>query len=730
MSTYKALAVVGGGAIGIPIVNALAERTHLSVYLLTRPGSSPKNVPSGVEIIPVDYTNTSAVAAVFKQHSIDVVLSTVNNAGLAAQKALVDAAKLTGVKLFLPSEYGAPTDRQPDGVNNPIGGLGAKNQTAAYLKSVGLPSTKIFTGLFTEYIPWLVGFPEHGKFKIVGKGDAQASFTSIADVAGFVAYILTSFPPSEVEDRIFRLEGDRASLRDLAVRFNTTMEHVSRIEGEEGEAKTAVSVILSSGAGSTGWDAITEADRSGDEAAGSGNKMPCYKPLIILKLAHGRSNIDATDLTPAATRHRIADIDTEIAALDESIHKLRLQQASLKSHLDAYVYPVLDLPHEIVSEVFLQTISASTPSRLKAPLLLGQICHTWREIALSTPALWADLNIDVRGTNDLARVNKLRLLELWLIRSRDCPLHLTISSRPPPDASDDCSIAEFIYAIVPHCARWKTLFLTLPFCDLSLITGEMPILCFLALTIMDMDEMSSTPVQVFDRAPKLVSFLVCGALNPNLVVFPWAQIELFCIYTDFIDAILEILVPLVNITQLVIGIRSSGSHPEFMIDTVTAPDIPSMVHLRAVFLQSRHPTNSIAAEQLLEKLMIPKLVHLRITTPSLSPRVIASLLSRSHCHLPSLRIEINESKFSEEYHRSILPVVGSMVFSKRDVEEEDTDLSFETEQESDDDLSDLEDEDLDEENSSVEHSGGEDSGEEEETPGEEDLSEEEWEEDD
>ncbi|KAJ7503225.1 hypothetical protein B0H11DRAFT_1853397 [Mycena galericulata] len=273
MSTYKAFAVVGGGAIGIPIVNALAARTHVSVYLLTRPGSSPKSVPSGVEIVPVNYTDASAVVAVFKQHSIDVVVSTVSNAGLAAQKALVDAAKLTGVKLFLPSEYGGPTDRQPDGAINPNGGFGAKSQMAAYLKSVKLPSTRIFTGLFTEYIPWLVGYPEPGKFRIVGKGDAQASFTSVTDIAGFVGYILTSLPPSELNDHIFRLEGDRASLQDLAMRFNTTAEHVARIEGEEGEAKTAVSIILSSGAGSTGWDAIIEADRSGDEGAGSGNKV-------------------------------------------------------------------------------------------------------------------------------------------------------------------------------------------------------------------------------------------------------------------------------------------------------------------------------------------------------------------------------------------------------------------------------------------------------------------------
>jgi hypothetical protein len=47
---------------------------------------------------------------VFKEHKVDVVLSTVTTAATAAQKSLVDAAKLAAVKLFLPSEYGFVTE--------------------------------------------------------------------------------------------------------------------------------------------------------------------------------------------------------------------------------------------------------------------------------------------------------------------------------------------------------------------------------------------------------------------------------------------------------------------------------------------------------------------------------------------------------------------------------------------------------------------------------------------
>jgi nucleoside-diphosphate-sugar epimerase len=129
MSAYKSFAVVGGGTIGLPITEALAAH-GVSVILLSRPGSSLKPVPSSVEVIQVDYNDTTAAAAVFKQYKVDVVISTVNILGLMAQKSLVDAAKLAAVKLFVPSEFGSPTDGQPEGVDNPLGGIGAKNKIA------------------------------------------------------------------------------------------------------------------------------------------------------------------------------------------------------------------------------------------------------------------------------------------------------------------------------------------------------------------------------------------------------------------------------------------------------------------------------------------------------------------------------------------------------------------------------------------------------------------------
>jgi hypothetical protein len=85
------------------------------VILLSWPGSAIKTVLSEVPVVEVDSSNAAAVAAAFKEHKIDAVIATLGAAATAAQKPLVDAAKLAGVKLFMPSEYGFATEGSADG---------------------------------------------------------------------------------------------------------------------------------------------------------------------------------------------------------------------------------------------------------------------------------------------------------------------------------------------------------------------------------------------------------------------------------------------------------------------------------------------------------------------------------------------------------------------------------------------------------------------------------------
>ncbi|KAJ7435775.1 hypothetical protein B0H11DRAFT_1623245, partial [Mycena galericulata] len=89
-----------------------------------------------------------------------------------------------------------------------------------------------------------------------------------------------------------------------------------------------------------------------------------------------------------------SNLDAEISALETSLVPRKLERESLATHLDSYIYPVLTLSNEVVSEIFFQhlypltTCTSVLPSSRNSPLFLGHICKKWREIALSTPWLW------------------------------------------------------------------------------------------------------------------------------------------------------------------------------------------------------------------------------------------------------------------------------------------------------------------------------------------------------
>ena len=113
-----------------------------SVVVVRRPESSAKSAPAGAKVISVSLTDVPALGAALKEEKIEVVVSTVGTPGLPNQRLLGDAAKLAGVKLFVPSEFGFATYGQTEGE------LGLKARFGEYLKEIGLPSARIFVSYF------------------------------------------------------------------------------------------------------------------------------------------------------------------------------------------------------------------------------------------------------------------------------------------------------------------------------------------------------------------------------------------------------------------------------------------------------------------------------------------------------------------------------------------------------------------------------------------------------
>lgn len=79
----------------------------------------------------------------------DVVISTLTHvpAALQGQHLLAEQAKAAGVKFFVPSEFGNPTDRE-----NAEGLFAIKQSVHHKLKDLDLPYALFFTGPHLDYV--------------------------------------------------------------------------------------------------------------------------------------------------------------------------------------------------------------------------------------------------------------------------------------------------------------------------------------------------------------------------------------------------------------------------------------------------------------------------------------------------------------------------------------------------------------------------------------------------
>lgn len=200
-------AVAGGtGGLGSFIVQALVAKGN-AVVVLSRTATAT-TVP-GATVKAVDYTSPKSLEAALE--GVQVVISALNAQGLALQPALADAAKRANVELFVPSEFGNPTEGV---ISGPLKG---KADFAAYLKEIGIPSLRVFTGPFPDFllVPF-TGFDfAKGTAKWVGKGDTPIGFTTRRDVAAFVVHAITTLLPSKLFNSILRIEGDRKTFNEV-----------------------------------------------------------------------------------------------------------------------------------------------------------------------------------------------------------------------------------------------------------------------------------------------------------------------------------------------------------------------------------------------------------------------------------------------------------------------------------------------------------------------------------
>ncbi|KAF7332436.1 F-box domain-containing protein [Mycena kentingensis (nom. inval.)] len=251
--------------------------------------------------------------------------------------------------------------------------------------------------------------------------------------------------------------------------------------------------------------------------------------------------------THSELRDEHAALQAVVLADKQRLAQHEQQLDVLQAQLNKIVYPILALPLEITTTIF----SLCGPQLIRGyyvhyldvksgPRRFMQVCRRWRQIALSTPTLWATVYVDLE---------KPLLEDQFLVhleRSAGIPLNLGICGYPAanpahdPEGDDEEPGYLPLKHLRPHMemlprysARVRTLEFRMSAASFVEVDDEFlgnsvlefPILQRLQLPHPSLYDVT-TPYNMFARSPRLTHLVgVCG--NPQQLTLAWDKLETF-----------------------------------------------------------------------------------------------------------------------------------------------------------------------------------------------------------
>ncbi|KAL0067894.1 hypothetical protein AAF712_005062 [Marasmius tenuissimus] len=317
----------------------------------------------------------------------------------------------------------------------------------------------------------------------------------------------------------------QATLASLTAKRNTVLQRVTqhtapseaelqaiRANISEGEQRLH-SLEVEIGTARTHLDSLTEQKQRDAQPAGSLESSSSGSPRITI------SSDDSID------RHK---------GIVKVLENERDHIISTLARYNALISPIRLLPLEVMSQIFLLCLSDSPfvpPSPSDAPLILTQVCRSWRDIALSTPGLWASIAITVHKTHCEPPAS---VIETWLQRSKLHPISFAIDERLQLEDftanKDLITGATIMEKFLPAYNRWKRVCLThsdwrineMGIADIRVDRGPPPLLEALYMSREYWLGNVRDPLRMLLAAPKLKSVhwrgIIAGYLSPAEII--------------------------------------------------------------------------------------------------------------------------------------------------------------------------------------------------------------------
>ncbi|RDB21796.1 hypothetical protein Hypma_011035 [Hypsizygus marmoreus] len=344
---------------------------------------------------------------------------------------------------------------------------------------------------------------------------------------------------------------------------------------------------------------------------------------------------DFSDAQPCSDdpRRQLEALETEISRVEGLLAKLVQKRVPLKRNINRHYSPMLSLPVELCSEIFTTCFPPGRDSwESGSPLVLGQVCTAWRNLAWSMPWLWNTVFLQSSKPTS----THVELLEEWIARSHNLPLaiHLKLDVARVESMRDMTSIMD----VFARCSkRWRTVDFDVPIffphdtylCNLA--PTQFPQLTSLSLRV----GCVNTHLDMFLAAPQLHDVQLSGFPQDSFTL-PWAQITHLRLCPTTVQQCLSLLGSTPNLTHCT-------------LENITRSDVLNPSPVLAQHLQSLSVISftHIPLSELLDALLLPAVhtLSFHVTGNTFPHWSFVSLIARSGCTLEHLAL--NAVRISE-----------------------------------------------------------------------------------